>query len=72
MPEFISSPPFLIIAAVIAIVLVIGILKLAARFLIWVAVIFVALICFGIAKQSDLLKWFENLFKMVELSLVLT
>ena len=64
MPELITSPPFLIIVAVFAIFLVIGIAKRAVRLLIWVSVIFVILLCLGIAKRSDLLNWFENLFKM--------
>ena len=66
MPELISSPPFLIAVAILAILLIIGIIKRAARFLIWIIVIFVILICFGIAKQFDLLDWFENLLKMAK------
>ena len=66
MPEFTSSPIFLIIAAIFAIFLVIGIIKHAWRLLIWIAIIFVILIYLGIMKQSDLLQWFENLRKMVE------
>jgi hypothetical protein len=66
MPELIDSPPFLIIVAVFAIFVIIGIIKHMVRFLIWIAVIFVALICFGIATQSDLLNWFENLFKIAK------
>ena len=64
MPELITSPPFLIIVAVFAIFLVIGIAERAVRLLIWVSVIFVILLCLGIAKQFDLLNWFENFFKM--------
>ena len=60
MPEFVSSPLFLIIAAVFAIFLIIGIIKRAFRFVIWIVVIFVILICFGIVKQADLLNWFEK------------
>ena len=60
MPEFVSSPLFLIIAAVFAILLIIGIIKRAFRFVIWIVVIFVILICFGIVKQADLLNWFEK------------
>ena len=59
MPELITSPPFLIIVAVFAIFLVIGIAKRAVRLLIWVSVIFVILLCLGIAKQFDLLNWFQ-------------
>ena len=61
MPELISSPPFLIIVAIFAILLIIGIAKRAGRLLIWIAVICLILIGLGIAKQSDLLNWFENL-----------
>ena len=61
MPELISSPPFLIIVAIFAILLIIGIAKRAGRLLIWIAVIVMILIGLGIATQSDLLNWFENL-----------
>ena len=64
MLELISSLPFLIIAAIFTIFLVIGIAKRAVRLLIWVTVIFVILIGLGIMKQSALLNWFENMFKM--------
>ena len=64
--ELISSPPFLIAVAILAILIVIGIAKRAARLLIWITIIFVILICIGIAKQSDLLNWFENLLKMAK------
>ena len=66
MSELISSLPFLIAVAILAFLLIIGIAKRAARLLIWIIVIFVILICFGIAKQSDLLNWFENLLKTVQ------
>ena len=65
MPEFMSSTPFLIIAAIFAVVLVIGIAKRAVRLVIWVVVILAILIFFGIATESDLLKWFEDLRKRV-------
>ena len=65
MPEFMSSPLFLIIAAVLAVLLVIGIVKRAGCLLIWVCVILAILIFFGIATESDLLKWFEDLRKRV-------
>ena len=65
MPEFISSTPFLIIAAILAVLLVIGIAKGAVRLLIWVVIILVILIFFGIATEPDLLKWFEDLRKRV-------
>jgi len=66
MPEFISSPLFLIIAAVFAIFLIIGIIKHAWRFLIWVVVIAAILFYFGILKESDVRNWFENFRRMVE------
>ena len=66
MPEMMNSLPLLVIAAVSAIFLVIGIIKRAVRFLIWISVIFAVLIYLGIAKQSDLLNWFENLLKIAE------
>ena len=66
MPEFISSHPFLIIAAIFVIILVIGIAKRAVELLIWVSIIFVILVCLGIVTQSALLDWFENLFKTVQ------
>ena len=65
MSEFISSPIFLIIAAVFAIFIVIGIIKYAFRFVIWIAVIFLVLLGLGIVKQSEILQWFENLREMV-------
>ena len=66
MPELISFPPFLIIVAIFAILLVIGIIKRAGRLLIWISVIFVILVCLGIAKQSDLLSWFNNLLQTIK------
>ena len=65
MPEIISSPIFLIIAAIFAIFIVIGLIKHAFRFVIWVAVVFVILLALGIVKQSEMLQWFENLREMV-------
>ena len=67
MPEFISSPPFLVIAAIFAILLIIGIGKRAVRFLIWIVVIAVILIGLGIVTQDGLRDWFEKLLKMVDL-----
>ena len=64
MLELVSSLPFLIIITVFAIFLVIGIAKRAVRLLIWISVIFVILLCIGLTKRSDLLNWFENVFKM--------
>ena len=66
MPELISYPPFLIIVAILAVLLIIGIVKRAGCLLIWIVVIFVILICIGIAKQSDLLNWLEDLLKMAK------
>lgn len=65
MPEFINSPLFLIIAAILAVLLVIAIVKGAIRLLIWIAVIAVIFIGFGIVTQGELRDWFENLLKTV-------
>ncbi len=65
MPEFISSPIFLIIAAILAVLLLIAIVKGAIRLFIWLAVIAVILIGIGIVTQEDLRDWFENLLKTV-------
>ena len=66
MPEFISSPIFLIIAAILGVLLLIAIIKGAVRLLIWVAIIAVILIGLGFITQGDLREGFENLRKMVE------
>ena len=66
MPELISSPLFLIIAAVVAIFLVIGIIKHTWRFLILIVVIVAILFWLGIVKESDVHDWLNNLRKMVE------
>ena len=63
MPEFINSPIFLIIAAVLAIFLIIGIIKHAWRFLIWIAVIVAVLILLGIIQVPEIREWFERLPK---------
>ena len=65
MPEFISSPIFLIIAAILAIFLVIAIVKGAIRLFIWIAIIAVILIGLGIVTRSEVRDWFENLLKTV-------
>ena len=65
MPEFISSPIFLIIAAILAVLLLIAIVKGAIRLFIWLAVIAVILVGIGIITQGDLRDWFENLLKTV-------
>ena len=65
MPEFINSPLFLIIAAILAVLLVIAIVKGAICLLIWIAVIAVIFIGFGIVTQGELRDWFENLIKTV-------
>ena len=61
MPELISSPIFLLIAAVLAIFVVIGIIKHAARFLIWIAVIVAVLLLLGVTQVSEIREWFERL-----------
>jgi len=66
MPEFINSPIFLIIAAVFAIFLIIGIIKHTWRFLIWGVVIFAILVWLGIVKESELRTWFDNLLNWFE------
>lgn len=66
MPEFISSPLFLIIAAIFGIFLLIAIVKGAFRLLIWIIIIAVILIGLGFMTQGELREWFENLRKMVE------
>ncbi|MXV74157.1 hypothetical protein F4Z99_07750 [Candidatus Poribacteria bacterium] len=65
MPEFITSPIFLIIAAILAVLLVITIVKGAIRIFIWIAVIAVILIGLGVMTQGDMRDWFENLLKTV-------
>lgn len=65
MPEFVTSPLFLIIAAILAVFLLIAIVKGAIRLLIWVAVIAVILFGLGIVTQEDMRDWFENLLKTV-------
>ena len=65
MPEFITSPIFLTIAAILAILLVIVIIKGALRLLIWLAIIAVILIGFGFITQGDLREWLENLRKII-------
>ena len=65
MPEIISSPIFLIIAAILAIFLVIAIVKGAIRLFIWLAVIAVILIGIDVVTQGYLSDWFESLFKTV-------
>lgn len=65
MPEFITSPIFLIIAAILAVLLLIGIVKGAVRLFIWIAIIAVILIGLGVMTQQDMRDWFENLLKTV-------
>lgn len=67
MPELMSSPLFLIIAAVFAIFIIIGIIKHAWRFLIWIAVIVAILLWLGVTNVSEIRDWFEKLLKMSEL-----
>lgn len=65
MPEFITSPIFLVIAAILGILLVIAIIKGALRLLIWLAIIVVILIGLGFITQGDLREWLENLRKII-------
>lgn len=65
MPEFITSPIFLVIAAILGIPLVIAIIKGALRLLIWLAIIVVILIGLGFITQGDLREWLENLRKII-------
>ena len=69
MPEFITSPIFLIIVAILGIFLLIAIIKGAFRLLIWIAIIAVILIGLGILTQEDMREWFENLLKRVQQNL---
>jgi len=66
MPEFMGSPLFLIIAAILGILLLITIIKGALRLFIWVVIIAAILIGFGFLTQEDMREWFENLLKTVE------
>ena len=65
MPEFTSSPIFLIIAAILGVFLLIKIIKVPVRLMIWVAIIAVILIGLGFLTQEDLRDWIENLIKRV-------
>ena len=64
--ESMSSPLFLIIGGVLAVLLVFAIVKRAIRLLFWTVVICLILVCLGVVLWSDLLDWFENLRKTVE------
>ena len=66
MPEFTSSPIFLIIAAILGILLLIAIVKGAFRLFIWIVIIAVILIGLGFITQGDLREWLENLRKIIE------
>ena len=63
MPEFITSPIFLIIAAILGILLLIAIVKGAFRLFIWLVIIAAILIGLDFITQGDLREWFENLLK---------
>lgn len=65
MPEFITSPIFLTIAAILGILLLIAIIKGAFRLFIWLAIIAVILIGLGFITQEDLREWLENLRKII-------
>lgn len=66
MPELMSSPIFLVIAAIVAIFLLIGIIKHVGKFFIWIVIIVAVLIWLGITNVPEVRNWFENLLKMVE------
>lgn len=66
MPELISSPLFLIIAAAVAIFFVIGIIKHTWRLLILIVVIVAVLFWLGIVQKFDVHNWLDNLRKMVK------
>ncbi len=66
LPELMSSPPFLLIAAVFAISIILGILKHAWRFLIWIAGIVAVLLWLGVTNVPQMRDWFERLLKIVE------
>ena len=63
MSELMSSPLFLIIAAVLAIFIIIGIIKHAWRLVIWIAVIVAVLVLLGVTNVAELGDWFEKLLK---------
>ncbi|MDE0425980.1 hypothetical protein F4Y59_07080 [Candidatus Poribacteria bacterium] len=63
MPEFISSPTFLIIAAILGIFLLIRVSKGMIRLILWVVLLFLILIGLGFGMQEDLRDWIENLIK---------
>ena len=65
MPEFISSPIFLVIAAILGIFLVILIVKGAFRLFIYIVIIAVILIGLGLLTQEDMRDWFETLRKWI-------
>ncbi len=63
MPEFITSPIFWVIAAILGIFLLIAVVKGAIRLFIWIAIIAVILIGLGFITQGDPREWLENLLK---------
>ncbi|MDE0555358.1 MAG: hypothetical protein OXI24_14140 [Candidatus Poribacteria bacterium] len=63
MPEFISSPTFLIIAAILGVFLLIRVSKGMIRLILWVVLLFLILIGLGFGMQEDLRDWIENLIK---------
>ena len=65
MPEFITSPIFLVVAAVLGIFLVIAIIKGALRLLIWGAIITVILIGLNVITEGELREWLENQLKTI-------
>lgn len=65
MPEFISSPTFLIVAAILGILLLMGFLKGGIRLIIWVVILAGILMGLGFLTQGDLRDWIEKLIKIV-------
>ena len=65
MPEFISSPIFLIIAAILSVLLLIALIKGAIRLFIWVVIIAAILIGLDFITQGGVRDWLENLLKTI-------
>jgi len=65
MPEFMGSPLFLIIAAILGILLLITIIKGALRLFIWVVIIAAILIGLDFITQGEIREWFEDLLKRI-------
>ena len=65
MPEFISSPIFLIVAAILGVLLLIALIKGALRLFIWIAIIAAILVGLDFITQGDLREWLENFLKTI-------